>query len=886
MSENAWKVIDSGDLIDVAETLRHYAAEMPDVPALLAPGRPPLPFAGLSEHVESLAQALAGAGLGRDDVVATVLPDDAQTLCAFLGACLVAGFAPLNPDLHAAEFESSLRDLRPAVLLVPAGSRSPAAGAAESLGIPILEAHTTPKCEAGLFTLSGLNTAGRAARSVPQPSALALSLQTSATTGRAKFVSLSHANIAAMARASSQAMMLGRADRFLCMMPLFHLQGMLSAFEQLMVGGSVVCASPFHADRFPSWIDKLHPTWYTAGPALHRTILALLLEKPKVLRRSRLRFVRSIGSALPAALLRELEETLRLPVVEGYGLTEAGAVTSTPLSPYKSKAGSSGSRIVPGVGIMDEAGNLLPAGRPGEIVVQGPNVMREYRNDPESTRTAFRNGWFRTGDLGWFDAEGFLYVTGRTKEIVNRGGEKILPEEIDKVLMAHPDVTDAAAFAVPHPQLGDDLAAAVVLRVGAAVDETAIRDFLATRLTAFKVPSAVTFLTRIPKGATGKVQRSRLTDEFVELRKTRAAEHAAAAPTTDDERELAEIWASVLGIPAPGIDDDFFGLGGHSLASARILARIQQSFGVELRHDALLAAPTVRRLAALLRTPGALRGQIVAIQPEGAKPAFFMMRPLPIFRPLASRLPNDRPFLGVVMPRGRQSESGSDLPSVARQLVSVVRRQQPAGPYYLGGWCADGVVAVEMARQLTAQGETVALLALFDTPNPAFLRKHTFPSKIRRRLNMQLWNIRFQAASVRQLGRKEVPAYLVERLATVARTLADALRTLVLREPRTDNAILGKHHPSGIRLRIMTYHQQSYPGEMTLFRAVGRPVLSVKDPSYGWEGFARGGLVVHPVPGDHLSMFLEPNVEVLAHQFAAELERVDASLAAPRETAK
>jgi thioesterase domain-containing protein/acyl carrier protein len=553
-------------------------------------------------------------------------------------------------------------------------------------------------------------------------------------------------------------------------------------------------------------------------------------------------------------------------------------VTSTPLAPYKRKAGSAGTRVVPGVEIMDQAGNLLPAGHAGEIVLCGPNVMQEYRNDPEATRSAFRNGWFRTGDLGRFDDEGYLFVIGRIKEIINRGGEKILPVEIDQALMTHPEVADAAAFAAPHPQLGEDVAAAVVLRPGAVFDEAAIRAFLAPRLAAFKIPRVWMPVSSIPRGASGKVQRSRLVEQYAGLQEARSAGRAAAGPRSEVESKLAEIWETVLGVPVRDVESDFFELGGHSLAAGRVLARIEQTFGVQLGYDALLAAPTIRRQAALLGQPD--QRQITAIQPDGSKPPFFMVRPLPVFRPLATRLGKERPFLGLVMPSGEQLAGAGDWADVARQLVSVLRRRQPSGPYHLGGWCADGVLAFEMAQQLTAQGESVALLALFDTPSPAIVRGCPARVALRRRLDMLCWEARFHLASVRQLGRREVPGYLGDRMAAAARRLAAALRALVRPAPPAGDVRAGRHHPSGIRLRISAYDGRPYMGSLTLFRAEGRRWAgSENDPGYGWARWAQGGLTVHPVPGNHLTMFLEPNVQVLARKLSAELARADAAVA-------
>ncbi len=281
---------------------------------------------------------------------------------------------------------------------------------------------------------------------------------------------------------------------------------MLSSLAQFLAGGSVVSTSGFDSGMFLTSVEQFHPTWYTAAPALHSAILPLIETRPDVLDRFPLRFVRSIGAPLPQALLADLERALRVPVLEGYGMTEAGMVTSNALPPQKRKTGSVGQSAGVEVAIIDKAEGLLPAGCEGQIAVRGPAVIRGYRNDAKADQNAFRGGWLLTGDIGYLDDEDFLFVTGRIKDIINRGGEKVLPQEIDEVLSTHPSVSEAVAFGVAHPTLGEDVAAAVVLTPGAAVSEAELRQFAAHRLGDFKVPRRIVFLDAIPKGPTGKAR--------------------------------------------------------------------------------------------------------------------------------------------------------------------------------------------------------------------------------------------------------------------------------------------------------------------------------------------------------------------------------------------
>jgi acyl-CoA synthetase (AMP-forming)/AMP-acid ligase II len=292
-------------------------------------------------------------------------------------------------------------------------------------------------------------------------------------------------------------------------MPLFHIHGLIAAtLSSLAAGAQVSCSPGFNALKFFAWLDEVTPTWYTAVPTMHQAILGRAERHRDVVARSRLRFIRSSSASLPPQVMAELERTFRAPVIEAYGMTEAAhQMASNPLPPRPRKPGCVGVAAGPEVAIMDDAGSLLSAGETGEVVIRGPNVTPGYEANPEANAKAFTNGWFRTGDQGVIDAEGYLRLTGRLKELINRGGEKISPLEVDEVLMDHPAVQQVVTFGVPSEMLGEEVAAAVVLRDGKTVTERELRDFAEARLAHFKVPRKIVFLPEIPKGATGKLQR-------------------------------------------------------------------------------------------------------------------------------------------------------------------------------------------------------------------------------------------------------------------------------------------------------------------------------------------------------------------------------------------
>jgi acyl-CoA synthetase (AMP-forming)/AMP-acid ligase II len=348
---------------------------------------------------------------------------------------------------------------------------------------------------------------GSDARTTVTADDIAMILHTSGTTSRPKRVPIRHRNLIASAGNIGRTYQLGSQDSTLCVMPLFHIHGIVaSLLSTLASGGTVICPPGFDGLKFFGWLDEFKPTWYSAVPTMHQLILARAERNAEIIKANPLRFIRSSSAPLPPVVLERLEETFGAPVLESYGMTEAShQMTSNPLPPAPHKAGSVGIGIGVEAGIMDENGTLLAPGEIGEVVVRGPNIVDGYENNPEANASAFVDGWFRTGDQGYLDADGYLCLTGRIKELINRGGEKISPLEIDDVLLRHPAVAEALAFAVPHKTLGEEVHAAVVLKGEAS--ERELRQHCAETLAEFKVPRQIHILEALPRGATGKLQR-------------------------------------------------------------------------------------------------------------------------------------------------------------------------------------------------------------------------------------------------------------------------------------------------------------------------------------------------------------------------------------------
>jgi oxalate---CoA ligase len=480
-------------------------------PAIGGIGRVPISYGELTALAVQTVRELNERGIGRGDRVAVILPNGPELATAFLSIAAGASVAPLNPAFRGEEFETYLSDLAVKAVVVEKADSSIAATVAERLNIPVLELESDRRQPAGWFRLCEIQQPHGGARcsGLSEPSDEALALHTSGTTSRPKVVPLTHKNLIHSTENIQAVVQLCPDDLGLNIMPLFHIHGLVaSLLVSIAAGAQVVCAPPFDALKFYRWLAEGKPTWYTAVPTMHQAILARAAHNQDVVRTTRLRFVRSCSAALPSKVTGDLERLFDCPVIEAYGMTEAAhQISCNPLPPMHREIGTVGLPAGTEVAILDDQLRFANHNQIGEIVIRGPNVFAGYANNTEANASAFIDGWFRTGDLGFLAPDGYLTVTGRSKEIIIRGGEKIAPREIDDVLLAHPAVDQAVAFSIPNPTLGEEVGAVVVLKEGARANEHDIREFVAARLAKFKVPRCVLFRDHLPKSATGKLQR-------------------------------------------------------------------------------------------------------------------------------------------------------------------------------------------------------------------------------------------------------------------------------------------------------------------------------------------------------------------------------------------
>jgi oxalate---CoA ligase len=833
----------------VGDLLQRPGAEEAESPALLAPGRSPLAYAELRELISRTAGGLRASGIGPESRVALLVENGPEAASAFLSIAQAAAVAPLNPAYRAQELAFYLEDLHAQAIVVSATLETSARDVARARGIRVLHLHVDQSAPAGVFALDGVRS-DIPIEPGPDPDNVALMLHTSGTTSRPKLVPLTHRRLNFSADNVARALQLTPADRCLNVMPLFHIHGLVAALlASLHSGASVACCPSFHQVQFFDWLDELKPTWYTAVPTMHSAVLSRARDHQETVARHRLRFIRSSSAPLPVSVLDGIEAALGVPVIEAYGMTEAAhQMTSNLLPPDVRKPGTVGPAAGPEIAILDESGGFVAPGEIGEVAIRGANVFSGYEANPEANEIAFSDGWFRTGDEGFLDGDGYLTLRGRIKEIINRGGEKISPIEVDDALLRHEAVDQAVTFAMDDPRLGEEVAAAVVLAADSDADERALQDFVGAQLAPFKVPRCIVLLDEIPKGPTGKVQRIGLAERLgVNPNGTAGVNRL---PYRFLEPDLIAIWESVLGIPNLSVADDFFALGGDSILGAEVVARVRDLVGdPSLPLVSIVRAPTPGAMASeVFADVGVGSSGLVPLQASGSRTPLFLAHPgdgeLLAFAVLARRLGPDQPSYGL-RARGIDDEASmqSSLVEMATDYVADVRRVQPHGPYVLGGFCLGGPIALEMASQLRASGEEVEMLFLLD---PRFRRP--------RGLRYTLW--------------------LAQRRAR-ERRLVQAVGRRVARKVRRSAATLDETAKAADIQTALDHVRESYePRPSSLPTAV---ILSEGFEMFDLPAWYLRSIVRRPwrwrrLPTQHTGLLLPPTVDVVASEIRAALD--------------
>jgi len=594
----------------IGDVVRTWAQVTPDATAIVARNRRDMSYGDLAQHTTRIARQLREQGFGPASRVALVHRDGAPMITTLLGIVDCAAAVPLSDELAVAGLADRFAAMRIDGVLVDATLDTPLRDVARAAGVRVIEVR------------SGGNDgpAGEIALDLPPPSAdadetrigpndTAFVFGTSGTTQDARLVPLRHRHMVSRSRSTAVLHELVASDRCLNQNRLFLCSGISNACAALYAGGSIAhpdANERFDVDAFFDGLLRLRPTWYVASYNFNVGVYHALEIDASRVSGHRLRFVRATSGRLAPIVSAGLEKIFGVPVIEAYSSTESGRICGNPLPPRRRKHGTVGRPTLGSeVAIVGEDGSRKASGEHGEVIVRGPNVFDGYDRDPAANDAAFFAGWYRTGDVGFFDEDGYLTLVGRTREMINRGGQKIAPVEVDEALLSHPDVADAAAFALPHPTLGEVVGAAVVVASDARLTEAEIGEHLRGRLELFKWPRAYLFVDRIPRGPSGKIRRQEVVALYQKLNPATTAIASAARPTLGDgtgnptELKLAAIWSALLRRESMRPDDDFFALGGDSLAATQLVLTVNELFHVEMDLEtAFRDATTIRTMAA------------------------------------------------------------------------------------------------------------------------------------------------------------------------------------------------------------------------------------------------------------------------------------------------
>ncbi len=854
------------------------ALENLQTPVLSSPGQRAASGATVFSAVRAQKAALRAMGVRPTDRVAYSLPDSACTALLALTIMSSAAAAPINPRFAQSEIENALRNLRVRSIVVQAGVDSPARRAAMTLGLHTIEFNPVSGSYAGHYELLAPSI-----RRNDVPGELnstehdhALVVQTSGTTGTPKIVALTHRNLLAMMLANCERLGLAPSDRCLGVMPLFHIHGLGAAIVSFLSRSMIHILPEFSVDGFYAALRSFAPTWYTAVPTIHQSVLRGAAGHRNIVEQvassGQLRFIRSGSAPMPIGVPQELEHLFNTRYVEAAGATECSAYICSN-SPTDRRIGSVG-RPMPGndVLILDPCGNPLGPNQEGEIVVRGPGVFSGYEGQPQLNAEAFINGYFRTGDLGHFDADGYFYLTGRLKEQINRAGMKISPREVDDAMVRHPAVQQATAFSVPDPLMGEELHAAIVLKPGASMSELEMQRFLATSLADYKVPRVIHFIPSIPTNATGKIVRVKLAEHLGITGNARPASAPTVLPVTPTQLIVASIFSRILKTTVDDIDFDFRCAGGDSMQAMELSLELERRFARQIPVSAISGNSSVRGLADLIERDG--------WQPERAPPVVFRTPThdaptlfcLPgvggnvwCYAAVAALLPPQRGVVGLSLPGSDALEPPiADLPQLVGRFVSAIRCFQPHGPYLLTGYSFGGRVAFEICRRLREQGEKVERLILIDTAGPNWPK----PLPLVHRAIVHLRRLLMKGP----MG--WVRAIRSRRAGYHGMTPLEVLDGLLLSNASTQR----QQAQLALLAAAATISRSWRPAPLDVPMTVLRAADCVwkdcdhSDQAMGWRAVAGSAISVHRIDGSHGTLFHHPDVNGLARAISAAID--------------
>jgi acyl-CoA synthetase (AMP-forming)/AMP-acid ligase II/thioesterase domain-containing protein/acyl carrier protein len=727
----------------ISSAIRLQAALYPDRIAIACSGLPPFSFGELAAAIERIGQQFHAAGIGAGSRVGILLPNGPEAAVMGVAAAAHSICYPLDPALSAAELESEIDRVHLDAIVLPDWMKLPSCPIGRQLEILHASQAIGSLADVCLTSIDGSIELDDVR--LPTAQSVAIVQTSSGSTGLPKHVLVTHANVLDVAGKLQAWFGISGNDRSACILPVPSGIGFkVTLLAPLLIGSGVVIAARQRADEVAEWAIDHDPTWFFGAPAYLNAVLDALRVSGGSLPKHSLRFVLTGGTHVPERLRVDLEAALGIAVVEQYGSRESGPITANPAPPATRKPGTVGP-VSENIAAFDDSGAMLPPGSAGTLAVRGQGISPGYIEALPLGADRVPDGrspdhWLPTGDIGVVDEDGFLTIVGRAKQIINRGGEKIAPSEVESALQQHPLVRDAAVFGVPHPRLGEGVSAAVVAQPGAGVTSADLQDFLFGRLAPHKIPQSLHFVAALPRNAGGKIQLSQLVEQVS------CEEHRPAPASGNLEILIIEIWRRLLERNDIGVDDNFFELGGDSLLATSMLLEVEELAKRQVPPSALRAVWTIRQLVSvILRDMPPPDGPVTPVKTGSGAPLFFCHgdrrdRGIYALR-LMGMIEHDFPIFLLNHHREFRSAEDLSLEDIARLYVPHVVAAQPNGPVRLGGYCVGGLIALEVAHQLKSAGRDIEFVALIDSPS------------LNGRASMQAWKALLDTTS-RVLPRK------------------------------------------------------------------------------------------------------------------------------------
>jgi acyl-coenzyme A synthetase/AMP-(fatty) acid ligase/thioesterase domain-containing protein/acyl carrier protein len=789
----------------------------------------------LQGRVEVFASCLAACGVGRTDRLALALSPSPDSIAAVLASLTVSACIPVSPEACPTDLASTLRRTGATALLASPDCSPAAIDAARRAGVRIIEPAWNLPCD------SPPVQAGRDSEDV------ALILSSSGTTAVPKVIPVTQTMLRHRAHNVRNFLELTPADRCMGLMPMFHGGGLLiPVLGSLFAGASVAIPGAFRIEEFEQVVEELNPTWVAVPPPFVERLLSD--DCPWSGRYRGLRAFFTGGAPMSPKSAEAVERKFGVILQNGYGSTECGGIAANPMPPGVRKSASVGVTIGPEIAILNEQGNEVAPGVTGEVAVSGPGVFRGYETPEGLDASSLIGGHHRTGDAGHKDADGYLFLTGRFNDVINRGGEKFSPEEVEAMLRRHPSVADAAVFPVPHPAMGQEAAALVVGR-GGIVDVADVLAFATRELTRAKVPSAILAVDSIPTNAAGKVQRAQLAGIFAEqLHASRTARAEYAPPRTPIETRIADAWAEMLKVERVGLHDRFADLGGDSLLAVSMVTDLSAKLGCEIPVSELWRSPTVASLAAFVSSrPTRDSSLLFPVWTTGTLPPLFSVLPgwFPEIEQLSRYLGPDQPLYALIPdPRPGGAQEGMAADRIVEDCVKAIRDVRPEGPYLLMGRSIGGTVAVNIATELQASGQSVAFVGLLDTNYLGVPGHRTLPTILR-------LTERFMG----ELISKPRPEWRSYIFSIPGRVLRRRARRKM--EP-AQAQLAARAMDTRLERVFLTAPARRFEGTLTLFAAEESLLRGFIDRRIYWSRGATEGVELHLLPGTHNMMTQEP----------------------------